>query len=342
MRLPKARIQLDRTSGIPLYIQIKEELRRLMNTLPDERELVLPPQRELAEDLHVSRNTVSMAYAELEREGLVASHVGKGTVIVGPAKRLESRNLRERLARAIEHAGEEALSMGFTLEQFAEAVDGFLRERKRRLRNIRVVFVECNREQLEYFSKHLELDPGVTVLPMLLSNIQKNPEAMLKKLSSADLVVTSFYHIEELEQLMPEDTVPLVGVNLQPEMSTIVKLARIPNGARVGLVAASKRFIAEIRDTLDQVHMEDSQLKDFVGAGGEELKAFIEGVDALVVSPSRRREVEMLADGRPVAEFVFAPDKGSVNNIRISLFELKQQRKREAEDAGADIGTDLS
>ena len=89
-----------------------------------------------------------------EREGLVASHVGKGTLIVSPAKRLESRNRRERLARAIEHAAEEAMSMGFTIEQFSEAVDGFLKERKRRLRHIQVVFVECNREQLEYFSKN--------------------------------------------------------------------------------------------------------------------------------------------------------------------------------------------
>jgi len=341
MRLPESHIRLNRTSGIPLYIQIKEELRKLLSSVPEDQEVVLPPQRELAEGLRVSRNTVSMAYAELEREGLVASRVGKGTVVVSPAKRLEGRTLRERLARVIEHAGEEALAMGFTLEQLAEAVDGFLRERKRRLRNINLVFVECNREQLDYFAEHLELDPGVMVTPLLLSDIQKDPDGMLKKLAAADLVVTSFYHIEELEKLVPEDDCPLVGVNLQPEMSTIVKIARIPPGAKVGLVAASKRFIAEIRDTLNQVHIESSRLREFVGDQTRDLKEFIESVDALIVSPSRRKEVELLADGRPVTEFVFAPDKGSVNNIRISLFELKRQRKKEADDARTDLGTDL-
>ena len=119
MRLPESHVRLNRTSGIPLYIQIKEELRKLLAAVPEDQEVVLPPQRELAEGLRVSRNTVSMAYAELEREGLLASHVGQGTVVVSPAKRLEGRTLRERLARVIEAAGVEALAMGFTLEQFA-------------------------------------------------------------------------------------------------------------------------------------------------------------------------------------------------------------------------------
>ncbi len=342
MRLPKPYIPLDRSSGIPLYIQIKDGLRKLLSSVPDEREAVLPPQRELAEQLRVSRNTVSMAYSELEREGLVASHVGKGTLVVSPAKRLEGRNLRERLARAIEHSVEEALSMGFTTEQFAEAVDGFLRERKRRLRNIQLAFVECNREQLQYFSKHLRLDPGVVVTPILLSDIHKDPAKMLRELRSADLVVTSFYHIEELEKLMPQDGPPLVGVNLQPEMSTIVNIARIPNDTRIGLVAASKRFISEIRDTLEQVNVDSSHVKEFAGKETEELRKFIQGVDALIVSPSRRKEVSALADGRPVTEFLFAPDEGSANNIRISLFDLKQQRKEELENVRTDIGTDVS
>ena len=329
MRFSERYIHLDRDSGIPLYIQIKESLRKRLASAPEDSAALLPPQRELAESLGVSRNTVSMAYAELEREGLVASHVGKGTLVVSPAKRLESRNLRERLARAIEHAAEEALSMGFTIEQFTEAVDGFLRDRQRRLRHIQVIFVECNREQLEYFSQHLNLDVGVEVTPILLSDIKKNPPEMMKRLGAADLVVTSFYHIEELEKLIPEEGPALVGVNLQPEMSTIVKIARIAPDARVGLVSASKRFLVEIRDTMEHMNVEGSRISEFVGEDRKALKDFIDGVDALVVSPSRRKEVETLAGDKPVAEFLFVPDKGSVNNIRISLFELKRKRKEE-------------
>lgn len=325
--MPGRMIRLDRQSGIPLYIQIKEALKKQLAAAPEDPEAELLPQRELAEELKVSRNTVSMAYAELERDGLVTSRVGKGTQVVSPAKRLESRNLHERLARAIEHAAEEALSMGFTIEQFAEAVDGCIRERRRRLRHIQVAFVECNREQLEYFTEHLELESGVEVEPVLLADIRKDPEGMIKKLCEADLIVTSFFHVEELERMMPGESPPLAGVNLQPEMSTIVKIARIPSEARVGMVAASRRFLAEIRDTLAHMNVNDERLSEYVGDDPQSLKRFVEESDALIVSPSRRREVEALAGDKPVAEFLFAPDKGSVNNIRIALFELKRKKE---------------
>src|SRR5690606_13590307 len=45
---------------------------------PGER---LPPQRDLAYRLALSVGTVSRAYAEAERRGLVASHVGRGTFV---------------------------------------------------------------------------------------------------------------------------------------------------------------------------------------------------------------------------------------------------------------------
>src|SRR5579862_2665944 len=41
----------------------------------------LPPQRSLADHLHVSVGTVTKAYLEAERRGLVRAHVGRGTFV---------------------------------------------------------------------------------------------------------------------------------------------------------------------------------------------------------------------------------------------------------------------
>lgn len=75
------RIQLDRKSTTPLYLQIRNQVRQLIlshGLAPGHR---LPPERRLAEMLSVNRSTVVNAYRELEADGLIESHVGRGTTV---------------------------------------------------------------------------------------------------------------------------------------------------------------------------------------------------------------------------------------------------------------------
>ena len=341
-KLNPLHIPLRRDSGIPLYLQIKEGIREALHGAPEDEEALLPPQRDLADRLGVSRNTVGMAYAELQREQLIDARVGKGTLVVRPAKQLESRSRRERLLKTLEHSVEESLSLGFTLDEYAEATEAFLHEKRELLSHIRLVFVECNREQLTYFSEHLSLDPRVVIVPVLLTDIRAKPSSTLPALRSADLVVTSFYHLDELENLLSDGGPPIVGVNLQPEMSTIVQIARIPPTARLGLVAASKQFLAEMGDTLIKMKTDSARVTTLIDGDAETLRHLVGRVDALIVSPSRRKEIEALAGRKPVVEFLFAPDEGSINSIRVALLELKQQRKGKSDHASSDHGTRVS
>src|SRR3954462_6931927 len=75
---PDLMIALDRT-GIPLALQIQEQLRvaiREGRLLAGER---LPSTRRLADHLGVSRGTVVEVYEQLVAEGYVDSAVGSGT-----------------------------------------------------------------------------------------------------------------------------------------------------------------------------------------------------------------------------------------------------------------------
>lgn len=74
-------VQLDRTSPVPLYLQISSQIRKLILTgaLPEGSRL--PPQRELASTLGVNRTTVVNAYQELAADGLVDATIGRGTVV---------------------------------------------------------------------------------------------------------------------------------------------------------------------------------------------------------------------------------------------------------------------
>lgn len=76
-------LHLQPESHIPLYIQLRDQLRSLVHAgdlRPGDR---IPASRELALLLGVHRTTVANAYAELESEGLIQGHVGRGTFIRG-------------------------------------------------------------------------------------------------------------------------------------------------------------------------------------------------------------------------------------------------------------------
>jgi DNA-binding transcriptional MocR family regulator len=73
----------DPSSREALYLQVAhgvEEALRAGRLRVGDR---LPPERELALDLGVSRTTVTGAYQELQARGILRGHVGRGTTVVG-------------------------------------------------------------------------------------------------------------------------------------------------------------------------------------------------------------------------------------------------------------------
>src|SRR5208282_2159475 len=80
-REPMLPLQIQPESHIPLYVQLRDQLRALVHSGELRSGDRIPASRELAVQLGVHRTTVANAYAELESEGLIRGHVGRGTFI---------------------------------------------------------------------------------------------------------------------------------------------------------------------------------------------------------------------------------------------------------------------
>jgi len=78
------KINVDRNSQTPLYLQIRNQVRQLILSRTLQMGCRLPPERKLADTLGVNRSTVVNAYRELEADGLIESHVGRGTTVKTP------------------------------------------------------------------------------------------------------------------------------------------------------------------------------------------------------------------------------------------------------------------
>ena len=82
MALPKAEFEAVRRTKV--YEQVAQQLQRMIRdglVQPGEK---LPPERELAEMLQVSRGSLRDAIRTLELMGLVEPRQGEGTVVCDP------------------------------------------------------------------------------------------------------------------------------------------------------------------------------------------------------------------------------------------------------------------
>ena len=107
-------IRLNPSSGVPIYLQIVEQVRHSIEIGALVEGDQLPAIRTLAEELIVSPNTVVKAYADLEREGLIRLRHGAGAY-VGKSNLAKSRLRRFREASAVvKEAVRKLRSMGLS------------------------------------------------------------------------------------------------------------------------------------------------------------------------------------------------------------------------------------
>ena len=87
---------LQPTSGVPIYRQLVDQVRRLVASgqLPSGTEL--PSVREVAAEYTVNPTTISKAYGLLESEGLLQRNRGKPMTIAGGRQAAGSLSLRLR------------------------------------------------------------------------------------------------------------------------------------------------------------------------------------------------------------------------------------------------------
>jgi GntR family transcriptional regulator len=91
-------------SGVPIYLQLKEQIRHAVETGALRPGEGLPPMRLLAEQLVVNANTIARVYRELEQEGLLELRHGVGGFVAehgAAATRLVERTARVVAAREL-------------------------------------------------------------------------------------------------------------------------------------------------------------------------------------------------------------------------------------------------
>ncbi len=88
-------IQIDKNSRVPIYDQIKEQIKGLIHAGQITTGDQLPTIRELSVELSVNFNTVALSYRDLVNEGVIITERGKGTFVAGTPGEEEMKAIRQ-------------------------------------------------------------------------------------------------------------------------------------------------------------------------------------------------------------------------------------------------------
>ena len=112
-------ITVDLRDRKQLYEQLIDNVKNLIlmgELSPDEK---LPSVRSLARELGINPNTIQKAYAELERQGVIITLPGRGSVVTSKTGDLLEKQ-KQKLFSELSAIANQAAEIGITKSEFAE------------------------------------------------------------------------------------------------------------------------------------------------------------------------------------------------------------------------------
>lgn len=309
--------------GLAQYAQIKDLiLERISNgqLLPGQK---LPTERELAQEMGISRTTASAAYQLLEKDGYVESIQGKGTFVcqsVAPKALSKKELMLEAIDRGLERAGE----LGFSPREFLSFVNVRAAEYEMSMRKVQVLFIDCNEEQAFLFARRLQRDRQVLVNSLLLSDLPARRDSALVK--NADLIVTTIRHYDEVRGYVGDREV--LALSTTPNLKGLVTLVNTTRTQRVGLVCSGPRFWEVFCRVMENANIPLGNVECY--RADTNLAEFVRSHRTVVTTPlmeQRVRDVRDLNDEVFVFPFFFEMDATSARLVKSRIDELKAQKQ---------------
>jgi GntR family transcriptional regulator len=122
--------RLNPSVGVPIYLQLMEQVKHAIETGALQAGDQLPGIRPLAEELVMNPNTVAKAYRELEHEGVIELRHGSGAFVSPNAR---AGKLADKLKQAQSLAAgtvEKLRARGFTDEEIRRLFEAELGARR--------------------------------------------------------------------------------------------------------------------------------------------------------------------------------------------------------------------
>ncbi|PWT94015.1 MAG: hypothetical protein C5B54_00735 [Acidobacteria bacterium] len=318
---------IDKSSKIPLYLQLKALITHYVSTGMLKEDDRLPTVKQLASELGINFETVRKAYKDLDKEGLLSSRRGTGTFASGHAnsKIQMNRSLYPELepVDTLRMAVEKMLKKGISPSEIQKSVGDILNNILEENSKQFLIFTECNQLQIRQISEALKTDLRLNVHPVLLNDLREKVERFIKEKIKLLAVVTTGFHVNEVRHLLSDLPVNIDFVITNMSTATRRAINELDKKAQYGLICRDPVQMHFFKDLVKEELGIESEIISCVTAETLRVEEILNSVDVLLVSPPVYEEIKAIAPlGLPIFNVLDRIDPISLSVLKQRLRQL--------------------
>jgi DNA-binding transcriptional regulator YhcF (GntR family) len=328
-------LTIDKRSPFSIQRQLATQLVYLIRSgslKPGEQ---LPTTRQLAGYLRINHNTVAMAYRDLEAQGLLRVEQGRGTFVTEAAAGAADPK-RQALEAIVREAYDRARPLGATGEEFLEVAGAVVR-RAEAAGGARpgLLLVECNESEVGSMESVLAPELAARVSTATIDELSARLAGGRGALEDTDLILTTFFHVNEVEALTEGTGVKVAGLYMGPSIRTLMRIMALEPTTRIAAVGKGPACVRGLVASLQNVLGTDRPIAFGHVQEPAALGEVIAGSDVVVYGEATRKTVEPLISARheqiAVENHI---DRGSIEMVKELLADLA---RRKAAVAGGSV-----
>ena len=306
----------------PIYQQLVDQILLKIHTGELKAGEKLPTERDLAQQLYISRGTVKKAYKELADNNIIEIIQGSGSYVYAE-KKLYDGERRKQATAMINELLDKLEVWNFPMEEIETLLHMCMAHRTRTARPVRCAIIDCNPESLGIFKRQLSYLPNVTLSAILVDSVimDDDPNSLL---ADYDLIFTTETHYGQVSKCLGGNCQTLFPVSEALSRQCIISISTLPGNAAVGIVCSSNKFANLIYEEMELFCPLTKPLPVHFDLDADSILRFIQKYDAIIISPDSvilepgfadPNLSEFLNRGGKLIPFDYMIDRGSLIHI---------------------------
>lgn len=333
--------KIDKNLCEPISEQLVNAVQRLILSGALAAGEKLPPERELAKHINVSRGTVKRAYTRLNQMRLTDVRQGSGSYVLKSAHMIE-QNQKKEAAEMIGSVFLKLHEMGLSDKEIINLVNlQYLSEASRGgIRKVTLMVVSNNHDILNELEQQLSYLSFSSRFPftlsfMTLDTIATNPDPV-QMLLTYGLIIATTIDYPDIIRLAPMLKNKIIEAALTPKTKTLAALSQFPSNSRFCVIYRTEAFQSMIVKYLLSLDFDPRNIFCYMDADYKPENHFQKDVRAIVTfneSPIYKNPLfedansKFIKNGGRIIRFEYQIERASLVYIEDRIQKLLEKNE---------------